>query len=68
VRGILWWKTRIWRLRRVRGNTAQGIYAVQRKDEEWSRIVHKRLIHNNAETGIREILRCKNKEHWEKCE
>jgi hypothetical protein len=67
VRGTLWWKTRIWKLRGVRGNTVQGIYPVHNKEEEWSHILDNRLT-NNAETGIRGILRYRNAQHWKKCD
>lgn len=50
MREILWWKTRIQKLRGIRGNTLQGIYHVHSKEEGWSYTLDNRLT-NNADTG-----------------
>jgi hypothetical protein len=37
-RGLGWWKMGNWRLRRMKGNTDQGICPVCRKEDGWSHI------------------------------
>lgn len=54
LRGILWWKTRIQKLRVIRGNIFQGIYPVHSKEKEWSHILGNRLT-NNADTGYSDV-------------
>jgi hypothetical protein len=38
-RGIGWWKTGIWILKGVRGNTEQGMCSVCNKEEGWSHML-----------------------------
>jgi hypothetical protein len=69
----------IWRLKGIRKNVEIGIRPTFRKEEELSHILRcegtkmwrkeildKRFWNIDPEIGIRKIVRCKNKEMWQK--